>query len=209
MKIEGTVAIVTGAAQGIGKAITDRLLKHGARWVSILDVDKRLGKTAEEELTQKYGPDRVGFIWCDIAYLESLTDAFDETYKKHKRLDIVVNNAAIQDESRWDATVMVNYLAVVRGVRLAKKFMSTENGGQGGVVINTASCNGLRRAWVPVYASTKAAVITLSRCLPEGDTAFTKGGMRVAAVCPGYVDTVLGNSGNVLLPPDNQPNPVK
>lgn len=49
----------------------------------------------------------------------------------------------------------------------------------------------------------------LSSCLTqEGDTAFTKGGMRVAAVCPGYVDTVLGNSGNVLLPPDSQPNAV-
>ncbi|KAJ8042929.1 15-hydroxyprostaglandin dehydrogenase [NAD(+)] [Holothuria leucospilota] len=145
MKIEGTVAIVTGAAQGIGKAVTDRLLKHGARMLT------RDGKAAEEEFTQKYGPDRVGFIWCDVAYLETLTDAFDETYKKHKRLDIVVNNAGIQDESQWGTLVMVNY---------------------------------------------------------EGDTAFTNGGMRVADVCPGYVDTALGNSGNLLLPPDNQPKPV-
>ncbi|PIK57337.1 putative 15-hydroxyprostaglandin dehydrogenase [Apostichopus japonicus] len=199
MKVEGTVALVTGAAQGIGRSLTERLLELGAKWVSIIDIDKKLGGTLAEELAEKYGKGRVGFMWCDIAYGDKLADVFEETYKKHNRLDIVVNNAAIQDETQWEATVQVNYLAVVRGIRLAKKYMSTENGGKGGVVINTASCNGFRKAWVPVYASTKAAIISLSRCLPEGDSAFIKGGMRVGAICPGYVETVLGKAGNIYF----------
>lgn len=208
MKIEGTVALVTGAAQGIGRALSERLLKLGAKWVSVIDIDRKLGRTAADELAAKYGNDRVGFMWCDIAHGHLLADVFEETYKKHNQLDIVVNNAAIQDESLWEKMIQVNYLAVVHGVHLAKKYMSTENGGEGGVVINTASCNGFRKAWVPVYSSTKAALISLSRCLPEGDTAFSSGGMRVGAICPGYVETVLGKAGNLLLPDDGWPSPV-
>lgn len=55
-------------------------------------------------------------LYCHLStnVLFILPDAFDETYKKHKRLDIVVNNAAIQDESQWDATVLVNYVRNVK-----------------------------------------------------------------------------------------------
>jgi len=193
MFIKGKTALVTGAATGIGLEYVKALLKNGAQNVAVCDVDVRKGENAVRELQKEYGADRVIFIKTDVTNVAEMEDAFKKTHTTFKALDIVINNAGILDESKWELLIAINFNSVVRGTLLGLQYMGKDKGGKGGVIVNIASILGLAPLSAsPVYVATKHAVIGLTRSigLPYH---FDRTGVRVMAMCPGVTDTPLFN----------------
>ena len=205
MEIQDKVAIVTGAARGIGRATAVALAEAGARAVALVDVNEAaLAESAAE--VSKAGAEALP-VACDVSDLESLRGMFARVEGAYGRLDILHNNAGIGEGAtdwpdvspeRASAIIDVNLRGVVLGTRLALEPMQR---GGGGVVVNTSSGG----AFLPlppqaVYVATKAAVVHFTRsCAPLKESH----GVRVNCVCPGLVDTpMVRDSGR-----DGQPHP--
>lgn len=190
MALNGRVAVVTGAALGIGKAITEILLQNGAK-VMILDVNETTGKSLKEALDKQYGPERTVFLKCDVESEEQVKAAFQKTVETFGGIDIVCNNAGILNEGEWEKTVSVNLTGVIRVTYLALQHMNKLTGGRGGIIINTASMAGLGPLLsCPVYTATKHGVIGFTRAMAAA-SATSGYGVRFNAFCPGFVQTDL------------------
>ncbi|XP_077996183.1 15-hydroxyprostaglandin dehydrogenase [NAD(+)]-like [Glandiceps talaboti] len=191
MSLTGKVALVTGAAGGIGSALVEEFLKQDAQGVYMIDTDDAKGQEVLAKYRGIYGAAKVQFCKCDVTSKEKLEAAFKECVKEFDHLDIVCNNAAMMNEYNWKCMLSVNVDAVIEGTYLAVKYMGTKNGGNGGIVINTASGAGLKPvSCIPLYAASKHAVVGFSRSVAfEPDV--KDNGVRVVAVCPKLIQTDL------------------
>ncbi|MFT5441588.1 MAG: NAD(P)-dependent dehydrogenase (short-subunit alcohol dehydrogenase family) [Myxococcota bacterium] len=193
MEIQGSIAIVTGAARGIGRATAVALAKAGARGVALVDV-KQVELEEATQLVRAAGADALALA-ADVSDLASLESVFESVMSRWGRLDILHNNAGIgEGPGDWPAVapervgqiIDVNLKGVALGTRLALEPMQASGGG---VVINTASGG----AFIPlppqaVYVATKAAVVHFTKsCAPLHQSH----GVRVNCVCPGIVDTPM------------------
>jgi len=193
MDIEGKVAIVTGAARGIGRAAALALATAGARAVVAADVRVELARETAG-LVGKSGCEAVA-VETDVSDLESLRALIDGVCERFGALHILHNNAAVVEGAddwhaveceRLAAVADVNYRGVVLGTRLALEPMRRSGGG---AVVNTAS----GAAVVPlaqqaVYAGSKAGVVHFTRsCAALADSHR----VRVSCVCPGLVATEM------------------
>ncbi|XP_061819003.1 15-hydroxyprostaglandin dehydrogenase [NAD(+)]-like isoform X2 [Nerophis lumbriciformis] len=138
MPVSGKVCVVTGAAGGIGKAISEVLFKNGAK-VVLLDVDESAGRILMEALNKEDGKDRALFLSCDVQSEEQMKAALETTMKKFGRMDVLCNNAGVLNEDDFEKTVAINLVAVIRGTYLALQHMNKMAGGQGGVIVNISS----------------------------------------------------------------------
>ncbi|XP_038652091.1 15-hydroxyprostaglandin dehydrogenase [NAD(+)]-like [Scyliorhinus canicula] len=189
MELKGKVALVTGGAQGIGKAISEILLKNGAK-VSLLDANIPVGEATKVAFEQVYGADNILFLPCDVTSENQLKDSFRKTLAKFQRLDIVCNNAGIFDEENWEKCLSLNLVSVIKGTHLGIQHMSKETGGAGGVIVNIASLAGLIPFYVgPVYAASKYGVVGFTKSMAV--TCFENHGVRLHVLCPGFTDTAL------------------
>ena len=186
-RLEGRVAIVTGAARGIGKGIALRLLEEGAK-VWICDVNRE-GIAASVEELRAYGEVDGGYT--DVSSRESVQATVDGVVAKWGALDLMVNNAGIahhaalldvKDED-WDRILNVNLRGAFLGTQIAARQMVKQ--GTGGSIVNIGSTNGLRgQPALAPYGASKAGIINLSMsaALELGEY-----GIRVNALCPGTV----------------------
>jgi NAD(P)-dependent dehydrogenase (short-subunit alcohol dehydrogenase family) len=188
------VAIVTGGASGIGRALGGELVRGGAR-VVLADVN---GDGVEQAARAMSAAGAATVDVTDAAAVERLVN---ETAERHGRLDYMFNNAgiAILGNARlmtladWNRLIDVNVRGVVHGVSAAYPLMIRQGFGH---IVNTASVAGL----VPTpggtgYALTKHAVVGLSLSLREEAAAF---GVKVSVVCPGFVDTPIKDAARLL-----------
>uniref|UniRef100_A0A3P9K1R8 15-hydroxyprostaglandin dehydrogenase [NAD(+)] n=1 Tax=Oryzias latipes TaxID=8090 RepID=A0A3P9K1R8_ORYLA len=190
MSLDGKVAVVTGAAKGIGKAIAENFLQNGAK-VVLLDVDETTAKGLKKVLDQKFGEEKTLFIRCNVESEEDIKAAFEATMATFGCMDILCNNAGILSEDQWERAVSVNLGGVIRMTYAALEKMSQQSGGRGGVVVNTASVGGLGPLpSCPVYSATKHGVIGFTRAMAAASTASNYG-IRFNAICPGAVQTDL------------------
>ncbi|MFC1776720.1 SDR family NAD(P)-dependent oxidoreductase [Pseudomonadota bacterium] len=183
--LEGKNAYVTGAAGGIGRAVAERYLKAGAR-VVITDIADASGVSQETGAI---------FHQVDVSDEQQLARSLAKAEKQLGKLDIVVNNAGVGDvgftfeeteQSLIERTTRINQWGVLYGLKHAPKYMN-----DGGSIINTSSMAAIINLIASgVYSATKAAVISMTRmsALELGDR-----GIRVNAVCPGYIATALGS----------------
>ncbi|XP_008315991.1 15-hydroxyprostaglandin dehydrogenase [NAD(+)] isoform X1 [Cynoglossus semilaevis] len=190
MAVNGKVALVTGGAQGIGRAVVRTLLQNSAK-VTVVDMNKDSGEGSKTELDKEFGEGNLAFIQCDVRDGAALRDAFQKTVDKFGHLDIVINNAGINNEKNWEKMIEVNLTSVIKGTYLALEHMSKEHGKQGGTIINVSSMAAfLHSPHQPVYTATKHGVIGFTRVMAD---ASIRGdyGVRINALCPGFVDTPL------------------
>jgi NAD(P)-dependent dehydrogenase (short-subunit alcohol dehydrogenase family) len=191
MKLEGRVAVVTGAARGIGRACAERFLAEGAK-VVIADVDSaRLNETAAEI----GGPDRVLAVMTDVSKKDQVDALVAKAVEKFGRIDIMVNNAGIammQDfleisEGDYDKVLSINLKGPFLGTQAAGRQMIKQ--GKGGVIINMSSINsGLANPRVATYAISKGG---LNQVTGTAAVAFAPHGIRVVGVGPGTILTEM------------------
>lgn len=183
LPLTGRVAVVTGAANGIGRATAIRLAQAGAL-VTAGDLKIR------PENNEVFGSLGITQVSCDVRDLVQLQAVIDEAARAGGRLDILVNNAGVTmvkqvpevSEEDWDRCLDTNLKAAFFGVKFALPHMRRSGGGS---VVNVASNAGLLpRAHDPVYSISKLAVVGLTKSLALCHAADR---VRVNCVCPGPV----------------------
>jgi 3-oxoacyl-[acyl-carrier protein] reductase len=189
MNLDGRAALVTGAARGIGLAITERLIADGAR-VLIADLDGAAAKTAAE----RFG-DRAAALVADVTKAEHVDRIVREPVDRWGRLDIVVNNAGITGRSfpiheltddDWHRVIACDLTSVFYVCRAAIRHMLLAGGGR---IINIASIAGKEGnpTLVP-YSTAKAGVIGLTKALAKE---VATRNIFVNAVAPAVIGTEL------------------
>jgi 3-oxoacyl-[acyl-carrier protein] reductase len=186
----GRIAIVTGAAQGIGAATARRLAQEGAV-VAALDRNAE-GAGAVATGIVDAGGDAFGLA-CDVSSADSVTSAVDEVVARHGRLDVLVNNAGVtrdnllfkMEESDWTTVLQVNLTSVFLMCRAAQKHMVAARYGR---IVNLSSRSALGNRGQANYAAAKAGIQGLTATLAIELGPFD---VTVNAVAPGYVATPM------------------
>ncbi len=191
--IQGRVAIVTGAASGIGRSIAQALAREGAR-VAILDRNLKGGERTAAEIRREGGEAMP--LFCDVTRSAMVATTVASVLERFGRIDILVNDAGVAgpmlrvdaiDERDWDTVLDVN----LKGTFLLTRRVLPEMSERGfGRIINIASAHGLVGAPLSAaYVASKHAVIGFTKTVAlEWGTR----GITANAVCPGYVDTPMG-----------------
>lgn len=194
-KIENKVAIVTGAASGMGKSIAKLFAEEGAK-VVVSDLNLEKAQVVVDEIEANGGT--AFAIVANVAKEEDVQNLVDSTVEKYGTLDILINNAGIMDnfepveavtDERWDLIMDVNAKGPMRTIRKAipifkeKKF---------GIIVNIASAGGLygSRAGA-IYTASKHAVVGLTKNV---GFQYANLGIRCNAIAPGAVKTNIGTS---------------
>jgi len=187
--LEGQTAVVTGAAQGIGAGIADRLHRGGAR-VWIADRDLPAAQARAEQLGEN-----ASAVELDVTEPESVSGAFNAVHSSDGRLDILVNNAGIggrvapvweQSDQDWALTIAVNLTGVFHCCRAALPFMLERGYGR---IVNIASVAGKEgNPRMVAYSASKAGVIGLTKSVAK-ETA--KHDISVNAVTPAVIRTPI------------------
>ena len=195
LNLEGKIAIVTGGASGIGKAVCQEMAAVGVK-VVIADVDQKGAEELAKQLKKQFGGDYVAAA-TDVTD-KAAVDAMVAAAVKLGGLDILVNNAGINiprllvdpagkeelTEQIWDKVVAINQKGVFLCAQAAARQMIKS--GKGGVIINMASESGMEGSQgQSVYAGTKAAVYNLTRSWAKE---LGKLNIRVAGVAPGILE---------------------
>jgi len=192
MRLKDKVAIVTGAGQGIGKAIALGLAKEGCS-VIVNDINEQTGQQTTQEI-QDLGRKAV-FVQGDVSKIETAYKLRDVALEEFGRIDILVNNAGIMisglvvdySEEDWDRIFAVNAKSVFLMCKVIGKVMIDQRYGK---IVNVASIgakDGDR--YQAAYAATKAAVMNFSRAFSKEVAQY---GINVNSICPGFVDTEMG-----------------
>jgi NAD(P)-dependent dehydrogenase (short-subunit alcohol dehydrogenase family) len=189
VSLDGRVAVVTGAARGIGNGIAARLAEAGAA-VVVADLDGEEATALAKQLAEDHGRPMVGAA-VDVADEASVVALADLATERLDRLDIWVNNAGIfphtgpvvdADAAAFERVMAVNVTGMFHGAREAARRMD-----DGGSIVNLASITGFSaRAGLTAYSTSKHAVVGLTRNLARD---LAPRGIRVNAVAPGLVVT--------------------
>jgi NAD(P)-dependent dehydrogenase (short-subunit alcohol dehydrogenase family) len=185
------VAVVTGGASGIGRAMADRFATEGMK-VVLADVEEKALHLAEAEMREK-GVDVIG-VQTDVAKPEALEKLAQQTLDAFGAVHIVCNNAGVAGAwgpawantlDDWNWIMGVNLWGVIHGVRTFVPIMLEH--GEGGHIVNTASLAGLMPGR-GIYGVTKQAVVALSESL-YSDLKMVDSKIGVSVLCPGWVNT--------------------
>jgi glucose 1-dehydrogenase len=188
--IREKVAVVTGAARGIGRACAERFATEGAK-VALLDIDPSGEKTAEE---LRVSGD-AAFFQCDVGFKKSVDQAITDVLAKFGRIDILVNNAGITrrhdfltlPEEDFDAVIRTNLKSVyLCGQRVGLHMVERK---AGGVIVNMSSTSVIMTMpTISAYAASKGGISSLTRAMA---LSLAVHGIRVNAVAPGTIVTEL------------------
>lgn len=201
MLLQDKIAIVTGAAQGIGQAIAKMYSEQGAT-VLLLDVQKDKVDQTAAEIAAATGKRTAGYA-LDITDKSNVISVIGSIVQEYGRIDVLVNNAGIikhallldMDEQDWDRIFAVNVKGTFLMTQAVGRVMAEQRKGK---IINISSCSGKKPTMEEgAYCSSKSAIIGLTRV-----TALELGryGVNCNAICPGATDSVMLRSTIVTSP---------
>ena len=185
-RLQGKVALVTGAAQGLGRALCERLAREGAR-VALADIADEPARQAAAEISAAQGTETLP-LHMDVTDLAQVEAAVEQAVARWGRLDIVVANAGIViagavdeiEPARWRAVIDVNLVGYFHVARAAARIMKQQHSG---VIIQINSKSGKRGSSKnSAYAASKFGGIGLTQSLA---LELAEHGVRVNAICPG------------------------
>ena len=193
--LNGRVALVTGAARGIGKAIA---LKFAAEGADVAFTDLAINEAAEETIAEiaAFGHKVKGYA-SNAANFDETHAVVEEILKDFGRIDILVNNAGItkdglvmrMSEAQWDAVIAVNLKSAFNFIHAVVPQMARQRGGS---IINMASIAGqMGNPGQVNYASSKAGLIAMAKSVAKE---MGSRGIRANAIAPGYVITEMTNA---------------
>ncbi|MFU0791123.1 SDR family oxidoreductase [Virgibacillus proomii] len=193
MKLTGKVAIVTGAASGMGKAIAELYGQEGAS-VIVSDINLEGAEVVASSIVEKGGKAKA--VKTDVAIKQDIDHLIDTTIHEYGTLDILVNNAGIMDgiepageieDEKWERIFLINTTSVMRATRkVLPIFLEKQNG----VIINIASTGGLNGAQAgAAYTASKHAVVGFTK---NTGYMYADEGIRCNAIAPGGVETNIG-----------------
>lgn len=191
MEFKGQVALVTGSARGIGRAIAEALARKGVA-LAIADVNLDEAKATSTDLA-KNGVKTMA-LRIDVANSREVIAAFEEILKEFGRLDVLVNNAGItrdslllrMKEEDWDAVIDVNLKGVFLCAKEAVKAMAKQRYGR---IVNIASVVAfMGNPGQANYSASKAGIVGLTKTLAKE---YASRGITANAVAPGFITTAM------------------
>jgi NAD(P)-dependent dehydrogenase (short-subunit alcohol dehydrogenase family) len=192
-RLDGRVALVTGAASGIGLACVARFAAEGAHVVGI-DVTE-----PQHELLLPPGASDVGFAQADVRDEDALREVFDAVIDEHARIDAVVTAAGVAgggpahllDRHEWQRVLDVNLTGTFLCAKhaIARMLLQQPIDGERGSIVTVASIEGLEgTAGGSSYNASKGAVVLFTKNLAID---YGRAGVRANAICPGFIETPM------------------
>ncbi len=191
LKLKGKVALVTGAAQGIGKAVSLLLARNGADIV-VSDINFEKAEETAKEI-ELIGSKALA-IKVNVAHLGEVEQMVETILEKFGKIDILVNNAGItrdklilrMTEEDWDMVLDVNLKGTFNCTKAVIRYMAKQKSGK---IVNIASVVGeMGNAGQVNYSASKAGVIGLTKTIARE---FAQRGINVNAIAPGYIETPM------------------
>jgi len=192
MRLDGKVALITGAGSGIGRATAELFAREGAK-VAVVDLSEAAGAQTVEAIHEA-GGDSI-FVQADVSRSEDVQRMIARTVEEWGKIDVLYNNAGIPmgatpieevEDEFFDRTMAVNVRSVHLGAKYVVPHMKRQGGG---VILSTASTAGIRpRPGLSAYAASKAAVIGFSKALAIELAPFK---IRVVSINPVATDTPM------------------
>ena len=192
MRLKDKVAVITGGAQGIGRAIAEAYAKEGAK-LALLDVSEDIVKKTAEEIAAQYKVQALG-VKSNVTDFQNVEAAVKLVVDTFGRIDILVNNAGItkdnlvlrMTDAEWDSVLAVNLKGPFNCTKAVYSPMRKAGGGR---IINIASIVGLMgNAGQANYSSSKGGLIALTKTTARE---FAKKNILINAIAPGFIKTAM------------------
>jgi NAD(P)-dependent dehydrogenase (short-subunit alcohol dehydrogenase family) len=191
MRFKDKIALVTGGGTGIGRATAARFAQEGAK-VVVNDINAETGQETIKQISSAGGS--ATFLQGDTSKSSDVEKLVKSTVDNHGRVDVLFNNAGIDimapfletTEEQWDHLISINLKGVFLVAQAVAKQMATQGGG---AIINTSSvCGLIAMPMVSAYVTAKHGVIGMTKTMA---LELRDAGIRVNAVCPGYIQTPM------------------